>query len=191
MIDRGIFRRTAFVLLALLGTAGAAESPVYVGAQKCKMCHLKEYNAWAESRMAKSFELLAPGVAAELKTARDLDPKKDFRADARCLACHTTGYGKPGGFVDLTKTPNLAGVQCEVCHGPGGTYTQKQYMSVQNREYKRADLVRVGLTAQITKETCVTCHNSVNPFAPKDEEFDFEARKRQGVHPITPLKYQH
>lgn len=191
MVDRGMFHRAAFALLALLGTAGAAGSPVYVGAQKCKMCHLKEYSAWAASRMAKSFELLAPGVAGELKAARGFDPKKDYRADPRCLSCHTTGYGKPGGFVDVVKTPNLTGVQCEVCHGPGGTYTQKRFMSLQNREYKRADLVQAGLTAEITKATCVTCHNSVNPFAPQGDEFDFDARMRQGVHPITPLKYQH
>lgn len=177
-------------LLAPMGAAAAGEPPVYIGAAKCKMCHIKEYNAWAESRMAKSFELLAPNVAKELKQARGLDPKKDYRAEASCLACHTTGFGKPGGFVDLAKTPHLTGVQCETCHGPGGTYTQKKYMSMENKSYKRAELVKVGLTAEITKNLCLTCHNTLNPFAP-DEEFDFEARVKKGVHPIFPLKYPH
>jgi hypothetical protein len=191
MERKRVLRHAALVLAALCSVAGAAETPVYVGAAKCKMCHLKEYNAWAGSRMAKSFELLTPGVAAELKTARGVDPKKDYRADASCLACHTTGYGKPGGFVDMAKTPHLAGVQCEVCHGPGGTYIQKKYMSLENKEYKRAELVKVGLTANIDKATCLACHNALNPFHPRDEEFDFDARMRKGVHPILPLKYQH
>ena len=163
----------------------------YIGAKKCKMCHLKEYNSWAETKMAKSFENLKPGVGADTKKAHNLDPAKDYTADATCVACHTTGFGKPGGFVDLAKTPDLVGVQCEVCHGPGGTYTLKEHMSLQNKEYKRATLVAVGLTDKITKDTCVTCHNSKSPFVGKDYVFDFEARKTQGTHEKFPLKYQH
>jgi hypothetical protein len=67
--------------------------------------------------MAKSFDLLKPGVAAEAKTAHNLEPNKDYTADAECLSCHTTGYGQPGGFVSVAETPKLVGVQCEVCHG--------------------------------------------------------------------------
>jgi hypothetical protein len=39
-----------------------------------------------------------------------------------CLPCHDVGYGLPTGFSSLAKTPGLAGVQCENCHGPGGNH---------------------------------------------------------------------
>jgi len=128
---------------------GAA--PSFVGAKKCKACHLKQFNSWSESRMAKSFDLLKPGANAAAKKKAKLDPDKDYTKDATCLACHTTGYGKPGGFVDIASTPDLAGVGCEMCHGPAGTYLQKEYMSLQNKEYKKASLVGVGLVGRITK----------------------------------------
>jgi hypothetical protein len=170
----------------LCQTAGAEHA--YVGVKKCKACHLNEFKSWSETRMAKSFELLKPGVAAAAKTKAKLDPAKDYTKDASCLPCHTTGYGKPGGFVDFATTPDLAGVQCEMCHGPGGTYTQKEHMSLQNKEYKRAELVKVGLVGPITKDTCVSCHNPKSPFF---KDFKFEERKSKGTHEKHPLKYPH
>ena len=138
--------------------------------------------------MAKAFELLRPGAGASAKTKAKLDPNKDYTGDATCLACHTTGYGKPGGFVDMATTPDMAGVGCEVCHGPGGTYLQKEHMSLQNKEYKKTALVAVGLVGQITKEQCTACHNAKSPFF---KEFKFEERKTKGTHEKFPMKYQH
>jgi hypothetical protein len=37
--------------------------------------------------------------------------------DPECLVCHTTGFGKPGGFISEIDTPKLKNVQCEICHG--------------------------------------------------------------------------
>ena len=178
------------VALAMSARAGA-EGHSYVGARKCKACHLKEYNSWAETKMAKSFDDLRPGDRVEAKTTAKLDPNKDYTTDATCLACHTTGYGKPGGFVDMATTPDLAGVQCEMCHGPGGTFIQKEHMSLQNKEYKKAELVKVGLVGQITKAQCEGCHNAKSPFVGKDYVFDFEKRKKDGTHEKFPLKYVH
>ncbi len=42
--------------------------------------------------------------------------------NSSCLACHTVGYGLPTGFINVTKTPQLANVQCENCHGPAGNH---------------------------------------------------------------------
>ncbi len=181
----------AAIISATLAVQASAAEHAYVGAKKCKMCHLKEYNSWAATKMANAFGQLKPGASAEAKQKAGLDSNKDYTTDAKCLGCHTTGYGKPGGFVDFATTPDLAGVGCEMCHGAGGTYVQKQYMSLENKEFKKPDLVAVGLTAQITKSTCEGCHNTNSPFVGKDYVFDFEARKTQGTHEKIALKYQH
>lgn len=168
----------------------AAENS-YVGSKACKKCHLKEYNSWAETKMAKAFDLLKPGAVADKKKQLKLDPAKDYTADKECVGCHTTGFRKAGGFVDVATTPDLVGVGCEMCHGPGGTYTQKQYMSLENKEFKRADLVPVGLAAQPSKDSCVVCHNEKSPAAVKPYGFDFVKRVKQGTHEKFPEKFKH
>jgi hypothetical protein len=187
----------AFVLLVVLSVlfAGlattAAGDHAYVGSKKCKMCHLKEHKSWAETKMATSFDTLKPGERAEAKTKAGLDPDKDYTKDATCIPCHATGYGKEGGFQDIESTPDLAGVGCEMCHGPGGTYIADGYMTLKNKEYKKADLAAVGLTDPISKSTCDVCHNADSPFVGDGYVFDFETRKEEGTHEKFPLKYQH
>lgn len=78
-----------------------------------------------------------------------------------------------------------------MCHGAGGTYTQSQHMTLNNKEYKKADLVAAGLNGAITQAQCTVCHNSKSPFVGADYVFDFAARKEQGTHAKFPLKYQH
>jgi hypothetical protein len=102
-----------------------------------------------------------------------------------------TGYGKEGGFTSAADTPELAGVGCEMCHGPGGTYTQPQHMSLKNKEYKKADLVAVGMVGEVSDARCRTCHNTDSPFVGDDYVFDYEANKDKGTHEKFPLKYQH
>jgi hypothetical protein len=163
----------------------------YVGAKKCRPCHLKEYTSWDKTRMAQSFELLKPGVKASEKKAAGLDPTADYTTDAKCLACHTTGYMKPGGFTNLSATPDLVGVQCESCHGPGSEYLAKDKMSLQNKEYKRADVIAAGLVIPQTDTCTSACHNEKSPFAKPGEVFDFDKRRAEGTHEHFPLKYSH
>ncbi len=172
-------------------STGLAGEHAYVGTKKCKPCHLKEWKSWAETTMAKAFEVLEPGQRAEAKQAAGLDPDKDYTGDETCLVCHVTGYGKPGGFTDIESTPDLAGVGCEMCHGAGGTYIEPQYMSLKNKEYKKAELVAVGMVGEITVEQCQGCHNTDSPFVGDDYVFDFEANKDKGTHEKFPLKYEH
>jgi len=163
----------------------------FVGSKNCRKCHLKQAKSWAETAMAQAYEVLKPGARSEEKTAAGLDPDKDYTGDATCLPCHTTGFGKEGGFVDIDTTPELAGVGCEMCHGAGGTYTQDQLMSLKNKEYKKSEVVAAGLVAEVSETQCVACHNSESPFVADDFVFDFEANKDEGSHENFPLKYEH
>jgi hypothetical protein len=177
----------ALLLIASVG----AETPTYVGARKCRACHLKQFQTWEQTKMAKSFELLRAGTASAAKKKANLDPAKDYTHDDKCVGCHTTGYGQPGGFVSLEKTPDLLGVQCESCHGPGGEYLKEGAMTLKNKNYKRADLIKLGLVA-ISAETCTgQCHNTKSPFVGKDYVFDYEKRRLEGTHEHIALKFQH
>jgi len=172
------------LVLALLPSTAQAQ---YVGARRCRPCHLPQAKSWEQTRMAKAFELLKPGVAAEAKRARKVDPNKDYTQDTNCLPCHVTGHGQPGGFVSVEKTPQLVGGQCEVCHGPGAGYLKPNLMSLKNKEYKRSDLLAAGLTTP-SAEMCKTCHNQKSPFY---KPFDYEAHLKKGIHAHEPLKYKH
>jgi len=180
----------AVVLLVPL--AGATEGEhAYVGTNDCKKCHIKEWKSWSETKMANAFEVLKPGARAEAKEKVGLDPDKDYSGDPACVRCHVIGFQEEGGFVDFETTPELAGVGCETCHGPGGDYTQRGFMTLQNKEYQRDKLVEVGLVAPVTAEQCARCHNADSPFVGPDYVFDFEARKEQGTHEKFPLRYKH
>ena len=78
-----------------------------------------------------------------------------------------------------------------MCHGPGGTYIQAQFMSLKNKEYKKSEVIQAGLIEKITQKQCTVCHNSKSPFVGKNYVFDFEARKTKGTHEIFPLQYKH
>jgi len=175
----------------LLAPLSRAQEHAFVGTKNCKKCHLKQWKSWVETKMANSFDVLKPGERAEQKTAAGLDPQADYTTDATCLPCHTTGYGKEGGFVDVATTPELAGVGCEMCHGAGAAYTADDKMSLKNKEYKRSEVVAAGMVETITEAQCVHCHNTDSPFVGDDYVFDFETRKDEGTHEHFPLKYDH
>lgn len=176
-----------FIFIAMSPTLTAGK---YVGVGKCRVCQLQQAKSWEGTRMAKAFDLLKPGMQAEQKKAHGLDPQKDYTHDPGCLLCHTTGYGQPGGFVSIEATPHLAGVQCEMCHGAGEGYLKPDLMSLQNKEYKRANLMAAGLVVPNAK-TCAFCHNEKSPFVKKGAPFNFEQRKAQGTHQHLALKFAH
>ncbi len=178
--------------LAVLPSAPArAAAPRYVGSRRCKVCHLKEYQSWQKTKMAMAFDLLRPGVAPEAKRKARLDIHADYSHDEKCLTCHTTGYGQPGGFVSIEKTPDLAGVQCEECHGPGSEYLKAGGMTNQNRHYRRADLVKLGLVIPGQASCSATCHNDHSPFRGRGYVFQFAEREEKGSHDLYALHYKH
>jgi len=181
----------AFVSLTIAppaaGLATAAEAS-FVGSKKCQACHFAEHKSWSATRMARTLDLLKPGAATEAKTKAGLDPAKDYTADPGCLACHATGYGKPGGFTSAAETPDLGGVGCEACHGAASEYLKEGKMTLANRSYKRADLIATGLVRPDGKTCATLCHNEKSPTR---KPFDFEKGVKEQVHAIAPLKFPH
>jgi len=88
--------------VALRARQRTAQGP-YAGEATCKTCHPKEHARWRETAHANAFYTLQ-------------DVNKAF--DPECLACHTVGFERDGGFIDPQLTPGLEHVQCENCHGP-------------------------------------------------------------------------
>ncbi len=108
--------------------------PEYAGSEACRACHKAEYDNFTKySKKAKSFEAV--------ERMRNGLTEEEIKG---CYRCHTTGYGRPGGFVSLEQTPSMKNAGCEVCHGPGKTHIKTR----SPRDIKR----------HLTKEDCEVCH---------------------------------
>lgn len=169
----------------------------YVGAKKCKMCHMKQYKSWAKTKMAKTFEVLKPGVSAEAKTKLKFDPQKDYTKDPKCLVCHTTGFNLPGGYKIPKKGDSKAAAQaklnegttCEACHGPGSKYLPLHKKIMSRKKYTFETLHQAG-QIRADDSSCTPCHNRRNPTAGADFHFDYEKYKGEDTHVNIPLKYR-
>lgn len=110
----GILAFSLFVYYGLPGAARGEPAKTYMGAEACGACHEKEYkNFMAHSKKSHSFKT----VAAMKKRLTEGEFQK-------CFECHTTGYGKPGGFRSESETPHLKDLSCEVCNGPGSKHAE-------------------------------------------------------------------
>lgn len=92
--------------LVIAQDAPAPAAATYLGEAKCKMCHSKQHATWMKMDHSKALSALS---AEEQKKPE-------------CVKCHVTGYGEATGFESVEKTPNLANVQCEACHGAGSLH---------------------------------------------------------------------
>ncbi len=119
----------------------------YVGAQTCGGCHAPQYEVFKKT--------LHHGAQARVTKK---DPKRARLGE--CTTCHVTGFGFQGGFVDMKRSPHLAEVGCETCHGVG----ERHALQGGGRGYG----VRTGFP-QSWKPVCVGCHDSTN-----SPNFDFE-----------------
>ncbi|MCW8885187.1 MAG: multiheme c-type cytochrome [Motiliproteus sp.] len=79
------------------------QSP-FVGEQTCEACHQQSHQTWQDTDHAKAYDDLE-------EVGKAFDP--------HCVGCHVVGYKQPGGFLSIDLTSQLAGVQCENCHGAG------------------------------------------------------------------------
>jgi len=181
----------SFLLMIPLVMGSTVFGADYVGANQCKGCHIGQYKSWQQTAMANSFESLKPGVKADAKKKAGLDPEKDYTGDKNCLKCHTTGFGKPGGFKSLAETPDLINVQCEGCHGPGVDFRR---LMIKSRDFKLSEAVSAGLFVPSEKvNNCTECHNAESPFNETvDPKYKFDIKEAlKKTHEHLPLKYPH
>lgn len=161
--------------------AEGAEGPKFVGAPACRKCHLKEYRSWAATPMARTFDSLKPGERKEAKEKAKLDAAKDYTKEDRCLQCHVTGHGMPGGYpkaadADQALAADRQGIQCEMCHGPGSQYVV--YMREHEKDYRTDEAKKLGLVAP-DAGMCAGCHKGGpdgSPTMAGDAPFDGAAR---------------
>ena len=148
---------SAGILLTAFSTGEEVESPepAYVGATKCKVCHVGIFDSWAETPHREAMSSLK-GQEAE---------------DPGCLQCHATGFGT-GGYSSPGDIVDLSGVQCEACHGAGSLYSLSSIMT--NPELSR----RAGLLTPDSL-SCSRCHNAKSPTF---KGFAYQAGLLTGTH---------
>lgn len=158
----------------VLGDGPRARGHEYVGVKKCALCHSlprkgAQYQKWATTKHALAWRVLGTEMTREM--AREMGVEDPRKSD-RCLRCHTTAHGVQKEQVSDGIRPE-SGVGCEMCHGPGGDYAAMDVMS--NRE----EAIAHGLVIPEEK-LCRGCHNKESPtFRP----FDYDARRREIIHP--------
>jgi peroxiredoxin len=124
----------------------------YTGSEACQPCHQEEFATWSEQPHAAAVEKLEA-------------PSETENPD--CLRCHTTAFGRPGGFPTdgrLAEYPDLAAVGCESCHGPGGKHVETEGL-------ESGSIIALGdkCDSCVVLQICGSCHDEAN-----DPGFEFE-----------------
>ena len=170
----------------------------YVGTNKCKSCHKsakkgEQYVKWEASSHSKAYATLLTEKAVAI--AKEMKLETAPHESAECLICHTVGFGSGGyevqdeafynpadddkkGKKAAKRMLNLQNVGCESCHGPGSKYKSKKVMqAIYTGATKGLD---VGMN-EVSKETCLECHNEKSPTS---KEFNFEEMLAKISHPM-------
>ena len=115
----------------------------YTGAKQCASCHFDQFMKWKSTPHAKNFDVL---------------PAK-YQTVAKCLACHTTGFGTPTGFKTAAASAELKGTTCEACHGPGSKHAEiaKQFAN-QKLTPEQEKTVRDSIWKVQPRNVCIACH---------------------------------
>jgi hypothetical protein len=103
----------------------------FVGSKACADCHQKSYDIYVASKHHEALETLK---------------KLDKHVDPECIVCHVVGYGYVSGFTTANPLPELAGVGCEACHGPGKNHA----------DTGEANDIKLG-----GEEDCRVCHTEL------------------------------
>ncbi len=110
----------------------------YVGNTKCRLCHRKFFLGRKKDPHDYAMKSLKKG---------------GYEDNAKCLPCHSTGYGVPNGFVSKKETPRLSNVQCEGCHGPGN-----RHVKIARKTKKGGGFLAGTDKPKILKKMCKSCH---------------------------------
>lgn len=108
----------------------------YAGADSCQKCHPQAYTIWKSTGHADALDTLK---------SKNNDKREE------CLSCHVVGWSRSDGYVNNELTPQMAGVQCESCHGGGVDHLKA------SRD-KKASAISKGAGP----ETCLPCHTKEN-----------------------------
>ena len=147
-------RRIGFSILAALALpALVAAAPSFSGSKACKICHLKIHKSWATTVHATAFSKL----------------KTEEQKNTECLACHTIGLGKAGGYDPASPNAELQNVGCESCHSPGS-----DHIALMKKDKK----AEPGMSKP-TEATCTGCHNSKSPSF---KGFNYKEALEKGIH---------
>ena len=111
--------------------AGLPSGYRIAGTERCVRCHKTDGATWTKSPHAHAWETLMP---------------KGSQVDAACQQCHTTGFGLPGGFESVSRSPKAIGVGCESCHGPSQEHAADPRMR----------------TPFVSRDQCTRCHDQEN-----------------------------
>ena len=144
------------ILVFFAGTALMAQNFKYIGASKCKMCHVKpatgeQYNIWLKGPHANAMKTLASDESKKIATELGI---ADPTTDPACISCHSTVGAVDKKLIASAKIDE--GVSCESCHGPGSMYKGASVMK--NRELAMTK----GLVIP-DEALCKTCHNEKSP----------------------------
>ncbi len=155
----------AAMLIFLIGISTAttvrAADATYVGADKCKVCHLSkkkgaQYKVWQGSKHAKAFVTLATPEAREAgKKVGVADPQKS----EKCLKCHTPSLDVDPALISSTFKVDQ-GVQCESCHGPGSDHVVNMKAMLKTKDKSTPMAID---KIELEEKSCVKCHNSESP----------------------------
>ena len=174
-----LLKKTFIIALLAMFAAGTmqAQDFKYIGAAKCKMCHMKpekgeQYKKWSESAHASAMTTLSSDAAKAIAAKKGI---ADPATDAACVKCHSTT-----GHIDASLKAGILsteGVSCESCHGPGSVYKTATIMK------DRAVALTKGLIIP-TEAVCKKCHNAESPTF---KGFDFATYSAKIAHPDPTL----
>ncbi|MBX3096563.1 MAG: cytochrome c family protein [Fimbriimonadaceae bacterium] len=101
----------------------------YIGSKACMSCHQEAYVTWLKSEHGHALKTLE-------EDRHDADPE--------CVGCHVVGLDAEDGFRSRDRTPDLADVGCESCHGPAAAHSEAP---------------ELNKLRPLAREICLDCHN--------------------------------
>jgi hypothetical protein len=175
------------VILAVVASAVSSATSVraqgaagntYLGVKSCAgLCHKSEKQGnqlgiWQKSGHAQAYTTLTTAKANDIAKTKGLTTPA--AESPECLECHAA---RADAKMDVKD-----GVQCELCHGPGSGYKNRDVM------VDKAKSIAAGMTeykdAAAIEKQCRSCHNEKSPTF---KEFNFDERWAKIRHVVPKI----